>query len=208
MSCYNEEKGTYTLPAGEYNRMKRELKVFWDKTMDDGYKAAVKFYEYAVAHDPKVEVERLYNTSGLSAAMATILDIDVLKAGKNGRWKKPLKKDMAKFKAAALFKANNCFEMDDATLTFNDQARTVTWCVSENNHAVGDARKTPLATFFFRFLASVKWRGRTGGCIAYMDEYMSDDGPCEPSYRDKYGYAVQDEEERIKLMLKRMKARR
>jgi hypothetical protein len=135
----------------------------------------------------------------------------LLATGKNGRWMKPKKTDFNALKATMIFKNNGGhFEMGDAHLSFEDETRTVEWTVYENNHSVDRARETPLAAFFFKFLEKVKWRGNTGGSVAYMDEYMSEDGPVEPSYRNMHGFAKKAHDDMMQAMFKshRRRARR
>ena len=208
MSNYEAEAGTYTLPAGEYNRLKREFKAFWDAAMIETYDGAVRFYEYAQTAGKNADTDRLREDRRLKGGLADLARWRLLKKGKNGRWMKPKKADLNTLKANAMFKRGGTFEMDEACVSFDDERRAVRWVVSENNHAVRDARETRLADFFFRFLRTVKWRGRTGGSIAYENEYMREHGPCEPSYVDLYGYALKNEEERIKAILKGVRRRR
>lgn len=71
------------------------------------------------------------------------------------------------------------FVIDDqgyeaATIRFDVKARTVTWWVEENNHAVERARESWLALEFFRLLRDVKWTRGTGGVLTGNDEYNED----------------------------------
>lgn len=208
MSCNEEEKGTYTFPAGEYTRLKREFKAFWDEQMERAFQVAMTVYEKAQKTGGKAHVRDHLDDRTMRDGLVGIIDFNLLRAGKNGRLMKPKKKDLAKFKANAIFKEGGYFELGKASLCFDDEARQAVWEVDENNHAVRDARATVLAGFFFRFLNTVKWRGRTGGRVAYTNEYITDNGPCEPTYCDLKGYAVKDEEERMKFLLGRARRRR
>lgn len=60
---------------------------------------------------------------------------------------------------------------DDAYITFDRDASTVTWAVHENNRACETARSHPLARTFFATLDSVRWTRGTGGEIIGNDEY-------------------------------------
>lgn len=209
MSNYNEEAGSYSFPAGEYNRLKREFKIFWDKQIDEVYAAAVRFYERAKKAGKNPDIYQLYEDRRLGKGWAEMIQchMRLLEKGKNGRYMKPKKMHLAKWRANAIFKAGGHFWMSEASLEFDDERRTVSWKVEENNHAVDDARETAMAGFFFSFLRTVKWRGRTGGSVAYMDEYMRDNGPCEPSYRDMYGFALKMHEDMMGAMLKNYRKR-
>lgn len=59
--------------------------------------------------------------------------------------------------------------------TFNPERRTVTWDVSENNHACERARESLMGKFFFNYLSKVTWTRGTGGVIVGNDEYNRDD---------------------------------
>lgn len=80
----------------------------------------------------------------------------------------PKKKDFAPIPAtkAASFKAG--FE---GSVTFDHKARTVTWSVSENNHAIDVARESFVGELFFRTLSRVTWTRGTGGVIYGNNEY-------------------------------------
>lgn len=59
----------------------------------------------------------------------------------------------------------------DATIEFDRATSTVTWGVSENNHAVESAHARPLAQVLFGELAKVRWTRGTGGVLSGNDEY-------------------------------------
>jgi len=66
-------------------------------------------------------------------------------------------------------------EADLATITFHDDGRTVTWAVSENNHACESSRAHPVGRAFFKALGQVVWKRGSGGEIVGNDEYNGDD---------------------------------
>jgi hypothetical protein len=83
---------------------------------------------------------------------------------------KPKRKD-AKF----LGKRVESVGLTDATISFGDDGRTVTWAVHENNHACEYARAHPVARAFFAALGRVEWKRGSGGEIVGNDEYNRDD---------------------------------
>lgn len=79
----------------------------------------------------------------------------------------------------------------DASVTFDPKERTVSWNVSENNHACDRARASYLGSIFFQLLQKVEWTRATGGYIWGKNEY-DEDGEREsfvtPSSRTKECY--------------------
>jgi hypothetical protein len=61
----------------------------------------------------------------------------------------------------------------NATISFD--ARTVTWAVAENNRAVEEARKAPIAVTFFAALNRLVWTRGTGGHFVGNNEFNRDD---------------------------------
>lgn len=67
------------------------------------------------------------------------------------------------------------FYMSEASITLSDEkSMSVEWNVSENNHAVENARATHIAGVFFKLLDKIQWTRNTGGTIAGNDEYASE----------------------------------
>jgi len=64
---------------------------------------------------------------------------------------------------------------DDATICIDPSTRTLSWYVSENNHACDRAHKHPLGDLFWRALATVEWTRGTGGVLVGNNEYNRDD---------------------------------
>lgn len=64
--------------------------------------------------------------------------------------------------------------MPEASITFNNKTRTVTWDVPENNRSVDRAREHWFAGEFFKALGKIEWTVRSGGQIVGNDEYNRD----------------------------------
>jgi hypothetical protein len=76
-----------------------------------------------------------------------------------------------------------------ASIDFEAKTRTVRWGVSENNHAVEEARSHPVGRAFFKALGAIQWTRGTGGYLKYTSEYDvdGDDFRHEPRITTPYG---------------------
>jgi hypothetical protein len=83
---------------------------------------------------------------------------------------KPKRKDVD-----LLGKRPEHISLGEASIDFDKDGRTVTWTVSENNHACEHAREHPVARAFFAALGRVEWKRGSGGEIVGNDEYHRDD---------------------------------
>lgn len=63
------------------------------------------------------------------------------------------------------------FQLPDGVIRFDKATSSVTWEVSENNHAVERCRGHVLGQRFFDELGKVRWTRGTGGTISGNDEY-------------------------------------
>lgn len=68
-----------------------------------------------------------------------------------------------------------CFTDTDCSVTFDKDAKTVTWDVQDNNHAVDHAHASAIGMAFFDRLGKVRWTHGTGGSLAYHSEYHDED---------------------------------
>jgi hypothetical protein len=66
------------------------------------------------------------------------------------------------------------FHTSELSVTFDDAAKTVTWDVQDNNHAVERARKSFFGQLLFGMLDKVQWTRGSGGKIVGNDEYTRD----------------------------------
>ena len=79
---------------------------------------------------------------------------------------------------------------DEASVTLKDNARTVVWTVSENNHACESARASFLGVTLFRLLNRIQWGRSSGGYIVGNNEYHQDNadlGGGENFLKDTFG---------------------
>lgn len=84
--------------------------------------------------------------------------------------RRPLKKDFAH--AVASKQAD--YAASDGSIHLDPKAHTLTWAVSENNHAVESARASFMGQTLFALLSKVEWTRGSGGTIVGNDEYNRD----------------------------------
>lgn len=194
MSCYEWERGEFTVPSAEWAKFKAGIREVVNKTNEMKLQLAEKVYEAAsnrfkadktidihyVAYEEAEKLNRV-NNGYRSKDLFEANDLyDVVQSVQTDRkvgdkWKrmlvKPKKKDFPQH-------GNNVteFQSGDASLTFDNNARKVYWDVSENNHACDDARASALGKAFFKSLDKVSWVKGTGGNIIGNDEYNSEGG--------------------------------
>ena len=82
----------------------------------------------------------------------------------------PKKKDLKVYPTSK----SCCIRFSDACVTFNNDDKTVTWDVGENNHAVENARGHWFADKLFTALNKIEWKRGSGGQIVGNDEYNRD----------------------------------
>lgn len=88
--------------------------------------------------------------------------------------KNPQKKDLAIWPVS-----KSCtLTIGEASVSFDNDARSVSWDVYENNHSVERARGHWYAKALFRALSRIEWTRGTGGKIIGNDEYNKD-SDCE-----------------------------
>lgn len=187
------EKGEFKLPASEWAGFKAAVREAVNRQNAAMYEAAVSIHA-ALSVPPRKkghalrdlawdEMEKLnrgswgspggrFSGSEVEEVVASVAAI-VTSPGKpyTYRLRKPQKKDFPQH-------GNNvtAFSAGEATLVFDNGARTAVWDVPENNHAVEAARATVLGRTLFAALGKVKWTRGTGGSVYGNDEYNADAG--------------------------------
>jgi hypothetical protein len=213
MSCYEWERGDIKLPAGAMKgvreavvkahndvqerllavaekilvRVKAENKgkrnVEWERVIDD----AARTFSDEKDGFHSWNVVRLLMPERARPLPTTRDHLPKWERVKATRPGKPKRKD-AKF----LGKRVEVVGLTDATIRFGDDGRTVTWTVSENNHACDHARNDPIGRAFFSALGRVEWKRGSGGEIIGNDEYRRDDrsdGGGANYVKDRFGPA-------------------
>lgn len=198
MSCYEWERGTIVLPAKEWAGFRKKLLTLWNEKQDELYETAKKAHLAAQAaakgkrgknRQPPIlrEIAKVcggeVDTHGNFSCRRDDSDVfemwervtGLILCGKPWKveatnTKNPQKKYLKKFpisKSASI-------RIPDGEITFNNENRTVTWDVDENNHAKDHARGHWFARALFRALDGVDWTSKTGGVIVGNDEYNRD----------------------------------
>ena len=88
------------------------------------------------------------------------------------KFRRPQKKD---FPLAVATKTTAYSWSSESGVRLDLEARTLTWWVSENNHAVERAHDHPMSRWLFQALSQVDWGRSGGGAIVGNDEYNRDD---------------------------------
>lgn len=73
--------------------------------------------------------------------------------------------------APASLKTKPAMSFEDASFRLDPATRTVSWRVSENNHACDRANEHPLGKLFWSAMGKVEWTRGTGGVLVGNDEY-------------------------------------
>ncbi len=180
MSNYEWERGTFKLPSAEfagfrqavqeYDRARKEkvfalTQRFWkgltrrEQTDVAAYRDALSRYVYG------------HYSNGSASSVPDPLTEDV--------YAKLLVFDTKPRRVLASdmdypTNRSTVFRDGEATVSFDKDAKTVTWDVDENNHAVDSAHETELWRVFSDRMGKVRWTHGTGGSMAYHSEYDDD----------------------------------
>lgn len=174
MSCYNWERGTIKIPAKEYIKFRNDIVRSWNERQ-------ARVLMQAKALHAKLKSKKTFDWSEASQVVRQYCSepemcTDLLfKRELFTEWKlrAPLKKNLSTVSTRG---SNlHVIQLPEATITFNDTDKTVTWAVHENNRAVERAHTDPTARELFRLLHQIKWTRGSGGQIVGNDEYNCDD---------------------------------
>lgn len=176
MSCDEWERGTIKLPTKDYPKFRKEMLTIWNnynlsifetckKILPDVRLAAKKS-----KGDIHLELEKAIKRSR-SDYEDIYETVCRLMFDDKGKVRAPRKTDLELRKISA----GGHIGFEDAGIYFDDDASSVEWGVSENNHSVDRSRRHQIAGHFFNKLASISWVRGTGGEIVGNDEYNRDD---------------------------------
>jgi len=194
MSKYEWERGTVTIPASEWAGFRKGLLDKWNAKQDELLTDALRAHTAveAAAKGKRGEgrqtamTDALYQHCGFrkdswgweprnDEQMGRYEAISRLVFKREG-WsgpvtlQKPKRKDLD---LKAVTKDAN-ISLPDAHVSFRNKGRTVTWDVSENNHAVERAHQHWFARALFSALGRITWTRGSGGQIVGNDEYNRD----------------------------------
>lgn len=173
MSKHEWEHGTIKIPAKEYSKLRKAVITRHNELQDKQLLIALR--NSAKILDAK-KGKRNFDAWRF-ACDQLCLDSGVLRLlfkydneARKYKLRKPKKKDLDKKPIT-----QSCtLDVGEASITFDNKNRTVTWDVPENNHAREHARKEPLAEFLFSRLDRIDWTRGSGGTIVGNDEYNRD----------------------------------
>lgn len=216
MSCYDWERGTITIPSAQwakfkaavregYNNSKQsdftkaeQLQVkllalhatykgnnpkqyggYWENLLELGWKAVEKpvFDRWGLRSDSEICYEQRWN-----------IEESIFRNGKDKPPLKPLKKGFPLADSST-----KSLEQGQASVSFDDKTRGVTWEVDENNRAIDSARATSLGNAFFTALGKIEWTRGSGGNIIGNNEYNREseyEGGGGNTLNDEYGPEV------------------
>ena len=179
MSCYEWERGTIRLPAQDYVAFRKNIIEAWNSRQLDLLNAAstsLPVIRSACARKRGWEAQDIAekNAANYWKDPHELLALIMKREGDKLVFCSPKKKDIGLkpiSRACVL-------HLEDASISFVEEARSVTWSVQENNHAREHAREHPIARRFFAHLERINWVRGTGGVIVGNDEYNRDN-ECE-----------------------------
>ena len=179
MSCYEWERGSVKIPAGELAGVKKAIRDAYNREMSDGYAVAMRLYEGLKKAKPKARA-KMWEDKGRRECrgMADGMKWRVEKAlfGQQVMWGDvpKLRRPTKAMFPMATNRATRFVLDTDAQIVFD--GNVLHWDVRENNHAVDYAWESPVASAMDRALKKVKWTARTGGFFETQDEYDRDAG--------------------------------
>lgn len=185
MSRYEFERGEITIPSAEWAAFKKAVREAYNRTAQKRLGLALQLHKHLTSrkikkadlHDEAWKFVNSENTGSIYSGKKytdedlseAVRAVGVVFFSSRSKLRKPLKKD---FPIAG--NTTTCLEDGEASVTFDNKRRVVVWNVSENNHAVDNAREGSLGKAFFKQLKSVKWTRGSGGTIYGNDEYNRD----------------------------------
>jgi hypothetical protein len=183
MSKYEWERGTITVPASEWPRLRTAVIEAWNVEQERAFVEAERLYtligqaglsradEEAVRGFARQQKQgRDEDRFELALRLVLPTSFDDVSRKRHVQVKKPSRSDLKLFAVS-----RSCtLPLQEATIELKNEGRTVGWSVPDNNHACESARAEAVARALFSALARVKWSRGTGGVIVGNDEYNRD----------------------------------
>ena len=178
MSCYEWERGEVVIPSDQWVAFRKGIIQYYNDRQDKLFEDATKLHDKLEVVIKGKRGQKRKDT--LMMFLENELEIrfdpeshwDIRQSlVKDGKLKRPKKKD---FPHKPLSKAAN-FECGDLSVWLYNKDRSLSWYVSENNHARERARDSWLGGLVMRRLRGVSWKRGTGGYFTGNDEYNRDD---------------------------------
>ncbi len=174
MSCYNWESGNIVIPKRAYYGFKTAIIREHNRLEEE---RLLRIKSYVIKLKQATHNTRGENRKRLLAESAERLlpheynhpDVNIALECFNLK-RSPQRKDVDFLPV----RTSHYLQIDEWSLSFNDDRHVVRWCITENNHAVERSNSQPLAVFTKQLLAKMKWTRRTGGLLIGNDEYNRD----------------------------------
>lgn len=195
MSNYQEERGTYTIPAKELPALHKALRTYANDfhakvraeverlhQLAEGTRSVTRYAETMRGEsifDSWYRVEGIFGTAREADPVdlaAGEINHQMLTTASRG-WKGIHKPTLAEIERCAPKVTNRTavFHPDhETTISFN--GRAVTWEVMENNRSVDYAHESPMADVFWTQMNTIEWTRNSGGDSLYADEYSRELG--------------------------------
>lgn len=223
MSKYDWERGTIVIPAAAWAGFKKALRDGYNKVIVEDYNTAVRLhaaikeaikgkrgvdlrkvaFEVASRVKPRSAFASRYEEDKLEFPFvlcemhhAIYAMVKAEKPTDKPKLLTPKKSSFAPANSSTLaYDAGG-----EAHIRLDNEKRTVTWSVSENNHACERARETYMGKLLFRTLQGITWTRNSGGALVGNDEYNreSDSAGGGGNYlKDRFGPLGDDEYEHM-----------
>ena len=192
MSRNDWEKGDIVIPTAQWTGFKKALRDAYNRAQTQDFDLAQKLFEavklakkgernvdWAKAVEAEFDkVERAsryrYDQPKYEFKLSSFWDLrQILLVTEASTGKTKLRAPMKKSFAPATGKTMD-FPAGDGRIFLIDAKRIVQWHVSENNHAVDNARGSYMGRALFELLAKVTWTRGSGGALIGNDEYNRD----------------------------------
>lgn len=185
MSRYDWERGTLTIPGSEWAKFKLAVRTGYNAWQAENLRLATAIYneliaagkgkrgfQYMEAFRGFDEAKLVPTVRRMDTEVVDFYQIEVSLFGPhNARRTTPLQPKKKDFPEAN--GATRVFQLGEASISFDEAKRQVSWFSGDNNHAVERAHSHPVARAFFTALNRVQWgtRGTSGGVLIGNDEY-------------------------------------
>jgi hypothetical protein len=176
MSTYEWESGTIKIPAKEWSKFRTAIIKASNELQTRGFELAKALYPKIKKAKPKnnwespmesvFEAERISNEDERYDVVYSLLNTYDQEQRKHVL-RRPMKSNLNLLPTSK----SGSVRCGEACISLDNDSKSVTWDVPENNHACDSARSHSLAKEMFRLLERITWTRGSGGTIIGNDEY-------------------------------------
>lgn len=195
MSRNDWEQGIIAIPTHSWGKLKKGLQQAQNNERDRIFKEAISLQEEVVTHfkgRKNIDVDDVINfISAISNNESYVVELLVKRSLKGNGYQ--MKKITQKMLEELFPKATNRTEVYgdpvSAEVIVDNKKKTVSWYVSENNHAVETARTSWIGIALFDELKKIDFGNnkKLGGYFIGNDEINRDDGDGMNYVTARYG---------------------